>query len=402
LQKGANVNAKITATLYTPIHIIFKQKNLYLLDLLTKFGGSLSLQDSEGNTPIHYAIKYCRTLLSKSQLKQMALRPDYVRALNMKNKKGLKPKDMAAVTLIKKCSGTSRNQCIGRFRTKNLSNKEIHRNLYTPIGNRSGEMRGGSVTLEKSTVSDSYKVLESYEAIKLLGRGSFGEVYLVRHKETNKIYAMKVVYKVRVVKSNLMKYILTEKNVLARTNHPFIVRLLSSFQTKERLFLIMEYCPGGDLSQHLLKEKRFSEDRARIYLAEVLLAIEDLHRRNIIYRDLKPDNVILDKDGHAMLTDFGLSKEGIIGPKTAKSFCGSIAYLAPEVLTQNGHGKSVDWYLLGVFLYEMLTGKPPYFSQNRDELFRNIIKAHLKFPPYLSITAKSLITEVFYLNNFSY
>lgn len=116
----------------------------------------------------------------------------------------------------------------------------------------------------------------------------------------------------------------------------------------------------------LIWEKRLSEDRARIYLAEVLLALEDLHKRDIIFRDLKPDNVVLDEYGHALLTDFGLSKEGVLDNQAAQSFCGSVAYLAPEMLKRTGHGKSVDWYLLGVLLYEMLVGVPPYFTSNRD------------------------------------
>ena len=119
----------------------------------------------------------------------------------------------------------------------------------------------------------------------------------------------------------------------------------------------------------MYNERRISEDRARIYLAEVLIALEHLHKRDIIYRDLKPDNVVIDEDGHAMLTDFGLSKEGVYDNLSAKSFCGSVAYLAPEMLWRTGHGKSVDWYLLGVLLYEMLIGIPPYFTKNRDQLF---------------------------------
>ena len=158
----------------------------------------------------------------------------------------------------------------------------------------------------------------------------------------------------------------------------------------------MDYCPCGDLSQCLRKEGRFSEERARIYLAEITLSIEHLHKRNIIFRDLKPDNVVLDKDGHAMLTDFGLSKEGIDGPEATRSFCGSIAYLAPEILARTGHGKAVDWYLLGVLLYEMLVGQPPYFSPDRDEIFKNIMNAPLKIPAYVSLNAKSLITGVNY------
>lgn len=136
--------------------------------------------------------------------------------------------------------------------------------------------------------------------------------------------------------------------------------------------MILDYCPGGDLGKIIGRERRLSEDRARIYLAEIVLALEDLHNRDIIFRDLKPDNVVIDENGHALLTDFGLSKEGVLDNQAAKSFCGSIAYLAPEMLRRTGHGKSVDWYLCGVLLYEMLIGCPPYFNNNRDMLFQNI------------------------------
>ena len=120
------------------------------------------------------------------------------------------------------------------------------------------------------------------------------------------------------------------------------------------------------MSRALQKDKRFTEERGRMYLAEILLALEDLHKRDIIYRDLKPDNIVFDSIGHALLTDFGLSKEGVFDDSCAKSFCGSPAYLAPEMLKRSGHGKSVDWYLLGVLLYEMLVGIPPYYSNNKE------------------------------------
>lgn len=153
-----------------------------------------------------------------------------------------------------------------------------------------------------------------------------------------------------------------------------------AFQTRDKLFLILEYCPGGDLGKVLEQEKRFDEARARIYLAEILLALEDLHKRDIIFRDLKPDNVVLDTEGHALLTDFGLSKEGVLDNQAANSFCGSVAYLAPEMLKRSGHGKSVDWYLLGVLLYEMLVGMPPYFNRDREKLVSNIQKGPLLMP----------------------
>ena len=150
----------------------------------------------------------------------------------------------------------------------------------------------------------------------------------------------------------------------------------------------------GDMGWHLSIDKRFNEIRARLYACEVLLALEELHRRDIIFRDLKPDNVVFDEEGHAMLTDFGLSREGVYGTDSAKSFCGSIAYLAPEMLRRAGHGKAVDWYLLGVLIYEMLVGNPPYFSRNREQLFQNITSGALRLPSCLSPNAKSIIRAV--------
>ena len=129
--------------------------------------------------------------------------------------------------------------------------------------------------------------------------------------------------------------------------------------------MILDYAAGGNMSRSLKKVKRFSEEVARFYLAEILLGLEDMHKRDIIYRDLKPDNVVFDEKGHAMITDFGLAKSDVANNSAAKSFCGSPAYLAPEMLKRSGHGKSVDWYLLGVLFYEMLVGIPPYYSNNK-------------------------------------
>ena len=183
--------------------------------------------------------------------------------------------------------------------------------------------------------------------------------------------------------------------MLSYVNHPFIVGLHYAFQTSEKLCLILDYCSGGDLSKHLKMEKRFSEHKARLYLSEVILALQELHRRDVIYRDLKPDNLVLDQDGHCMLTDFGLSKEGVMEHTSgARSFCGSIAYLAPEMLRKAGHGKAVDWYLLGVVFYELLVGQPPYLAPTKEELFDNIERGKLKIPAGLSSEAISLLTQV--------
>ena len=231
----------------------------------------------------------------------------------------------------------------------------------------------------------------SFICIALLGRGSFGEVYLVEHKKTNEKYAMKVLDKNRIAEQNIFKYAMTERNVLSIVHNPFIVKLNFAFQTNEKLFLLLDYCPGGDLAEQLQLQTRFSEEKAKFYLCEVILALGELHKKDIIFRDLKPDNVVIDKEGHAMLTDFGLSREGVYDAKIAKSFCGSIAYLAPEMLSRTGHGKAVDWYLLGVLFYEMLVGIPPYFTNSKEQIFKNIERADLKIPNFVSNKAQKLI-----------
>lgn len=198
-----------------------------------------------------------------------------------------------------------------------------------------------------------------------------------------------------IKENNLERYALTEKTVLSSLKHPFIVQLHYSFQTSTRLFMVLDFCPGGDLGARLQAEGVFDENRSKLYICEVILAIEALHDRDIVYRDLKPDNILLNAEGHCMLTDFGLSKQDVAGSSTgAKSFCGSVAYLAPEMLKRQGHGKAVDWYLLGVLLYEMLTGFPPYYAESREELFKNIESAPLMLPSHASPECKSLLKAV--------
>ena len=234
----------------------------------------------------------------------------------------------------------------------------------------------------------------NFICLALLGQGSFGEVYLVKEKNTCNYYAMKVLDKKRIEKQNIFKYAMTERNVLSIINFPFIVKLNYAFQTKEKLFLLLDYCPGGDLSKQLQIQTRFGEEKAKFYICEIALALGELHKKDIIFRDLKPDNIVIDKEGHAMLTDFGLSREGVNEKHIAKSFCGSIAYLAPEMLSRKGHGKAVDWYLLGVCFYEMLVGIPPYFSNNQEQIFKNIEKADLYIPNFVSKKAQKFLRDL--------
>ena len=195
------------------------------------------------------------------------------------------------------------------------------------------------------------------------------------------LYAMKILRKSHLVRRRQIERTRTERKVLSVLDHPFIMKMYYAFQTTEKLYLVLDYCPGGELFFHLSRYRRFQEPVARFYAAELLLAIGHLHKNGIIYRDLKPENVLLDAYGHVKLGDFGLAKDGIRHPtQGAKSTCGTPEYMAPEVLNQGGHGFCVDYWGLGMILYEMMTGLPPWYTTDRSKLFRRLRSAPLVFP----------------------
>lgn len=184
-----------------------------------------------------------------------------------------------------------------------------------------------------------------------------------------------------------LKYALGQANILKKLESQFTVKLYYSFQTPSNLFFAIDYCPYGDLSELLCNEDRLTEKGCKFYIAQVILAIEHLHKNQIIYRDLKPENILIDRDGFIKLTDFGLSSQ----KSYSMSFCGSRAYLSPEMLQKKGVGFESDIYGIGCILYEMLVGEPPYFDDDTDKLFENIKRGKLRFPSFISKTAKSLI-----------
>jgi len=233
--------------------------------------------------------------------------------------------------------------------------------------------------------------LDDFELLCVIGRGSFGKVMKVRHKETRHVYAMKVLRKDMIVKENMVSHTKSEKQILQDMRHPFIVGLKYAFQTDEKLYLVLDFLSGGELFFHLKEETKFSVERAKFYAAEILLAIEHLHKHDIIYRDLKPENVVLNKEGHVVLTDFGLAKTSISNATPTYTFCGTPEYLAPEILKGQGHAKAVDYWSLGVLLYEMLVGLPPFYSENINEMYELILKAPLKFPNFVPMEAQSLL-----------
>eukprot|EP00903_Cladosiphon_okamuranus_P014231 g13220.t1 len=234
--------------------------------------------------------------------------------------------------------------------------------------------------------------LDSFKIVRVIGKGSFGKVFLVREKVAGDIYAMKVLRKDNIIKRNQVEHTKTERNVLGYVKHPFIVGLNMAFQTRDKLFFVLDYCAGGELFFHLGKHGKFPEGRSRFYSAEIALALQHVHQLDIVYRDLKPENVLLDGEGHIRLTDFGLSKEGISNTTSgANSFCGTPEYLAPEILSRQGHGRAVDWWSLGALLYEMLTGLPPFYCRDRERLFDKIRKGNLTYPRYLSQHAQGIL-----------
>mmetsp|Transcript_13186 Transcript_13186/g.11268 ORF Transcript_13186/g.11268 Transcript_13186/m.11268 type:complete len:324 (+) Transcript_13186:505-1476(+) len=247
------------------------------------------------------------------------------------------------------------------------------------------------LSLDKGIVESGEKLsTDNFICHYLLGQGSFGEVYLVEKVDNKKLYAMKVLRKNNIRSDKILRYTLNERTIMGMFDHPFIMKLHSAFQTDENLYLVMDYISGGDLGGIIAKKVRLNENIARIYAAEVILAIEALHEKNIVYRDLKPENLLVDKDGHLVLTDFGLAKK-LKRDELTDSFCGSVAYLAPEVVRRSGHNHMVDWYTVGVLIYEMLVGLPPYFSKNRDEFLYNIANERYKLPKNISEDGQSLL-----------
>jgi len=246
---------------------------------------------------------------------------------------------------------------------------------------------------EESTIFSKNKQIvtkDDFELLTVIGKGSFGKVMQVRKKDDGKIYAMKVLRKDTIIARKQVSHTKSEKNILMKIQHPFIVNLNYAFQTKDKLYMILDYINGGELFFHLKKEGRFAENRVKLYAAEIASALDHLHNLDIVYRDLKPENILLDAEGHICITDFGLSKQ-IESSEGTHTFCGTPEYLAPEVLKGQGHGTPVDWWSLGTLLFEMLTGLPPFYAQNVNVMYTKILSGELRFPSYISDNAKSLL-----------
>lgn len=220
--------------------------------------------------------------------------------------------------------------------------------------------------------------IEDFNLLKVLGRGAFGKVMLVEKKDTREVFALKSLRKDEIIDKEQIEHTKTEKMILEHVNHPFLVNLVYAFQTPEKIFFVMQFMRGGELFQHLRNSKRFDEARTKFYAAQILLALGHLHSKDIVYRDLKPENILMDDSGNVCLTDFGMAK--IIKKNEASmSFCGTPEYLAPEIITGEGHNKAADWWSFGILIYEMLYGLPPFYHQNQNTMFNLIRDSDVRF-----------------------
>jgi len=278
-------------------------------------------------------------------------------------------------------------------------------------------------------VGEEGVAISDFECLSIVGKGAYGKVLQVRKVDTGKIYAMKIITKdslkskernraeferelqerenlrgiINVDKSVYKRWLVqstkAERRVLEVVNHPFIVKLHYAFQTADRLCLVMDFINGGELFSYIAREKVFSEPRARFYAAEIILALEYLHEMSIIYRDLKPENILLDDKGHIRLTDFGHSKDEHSRNDRAFSMVGSPYYMAPEILLNKGHGKEADWWSLGILVYEMLVGLPPFYQENTKKAYEALLTKPLEFPENISREAKSMIRGLLHVDS---
>lgn len=235
---------------------------------------------------------------------------------------------------------------------------------------------------------------DDFEFLKVIGRGSFGKVMQVRYKGDKQIYAMKILRKKAIVARNQVEHTKSERKILQALQHPFLMKLRFAFQTDAKLYFVLDYYRGGELFFHLKKRRKFVEAEAMIFVAEVAMALGHLHSLDIIYRDLKPENILLHDTGHICLTDFGLSKDLDPSRPEAHTFCGTPEYLAPEIISHKGHSFAVDWWSLGILLYELTVGIPPFYSSNVNEMYQKIQQDTVKFPSSLSEQCRSLIIEL--------
>ncbi len=248
-----------------------------------------------------------------------------------------------------------------------------------------------SMLPRRPDVSKGKYSLKDFQMLRTLGTGSFGRVHLVRSVHNHRYYAIKVLKKAQVIKMKQVEHTNDERRMLKLVEHPFLIRMWGTFQDSRNLFMVMDFIEGGELFSLLRKSQRFPNPVAKFYAAEVILAIEYLHSHNIIYRDLKPENILLDRNGHIKITDFGFAKEV---ETVTWTLCGTPDYIAPEVITTKPYNKSVDWWSLGILIYEMLAGYTPFYDQTPMKTYEKILVGKVFYPSYFHPDVVDLLSKL--------
>jgi len=236
--------------------------------------------------------------------------------------------------------------------------------------------------------------MEDFDKVSVIGKGSFGKVYLVRKKDDKGVYALKVLNKKSIVERDEVEHTRSERDILTQISFPFLIKLHWTFQTPAALCFIMDYINGGELFYHLQNEGTFDVERVRFYSAQILASLEYLHSNGIIYRDLKPENLLISNSGNIIMTDFGLSKVLDEDSKKTETFCGTPEYLAPEILEGKSYGTGVDWWSFGTLVFEMLSGLPPFYSEDVQEMYTKILTAEIEYPDEIPEDAKDLLSKL--------
>ncbi|TVK90570.1 Protein kinase C delta type [Bagarius yarrelli] len=324
-------------------------------------------------------------------------------------KQGLKCED-CAMNVHHKCQTKVANLCginqkllaealtqVGQKSTKKPESNPQDTGVYQDFNKSPGLDVNGSSPLPPTRITHQTRITaEQFTFHKVLGKGSFGKVFLAELKNSGEWFAVKALKKDVVLMDDDVECTMVEKRVLSLAwDNPFLTHLYSTFQTKEHLFFVMEYLNGGDLMFHIQEKGRFDLYRATFYAAEIVCGLQFLHGKGVIYRDLKLDNVMLDREGHIKIADFGMCKENVFGDNFASTFCGTPDYIAPEILLGQQYTFSVDWWSFGVLVYEMLIGQSPFHGSDEDELFESIRMDTPHFPRWITVETRDMLERLF-------
>ena len=289
------------------------------------------------------------------------------------------------------------NEIIAKINSLDISNDEKQKMLSELGHAESEELRKNRI---KQTIRD-------YESIKIIGRGAFGEVHVCRVIKTGEIVAIKKIKKEEIIKKNQIIHIRNEQKFMSKVKSPWIVELKASFQDNDFLYLVMEFLPGGDFMNLLIEKDKLTEEEAKFYTAELILAVESIHKLDCIHRDIKPDNILIDKTGHIKLSDFGLAKvsDKLYEQNSTKtpnynpnkrthqklySCVGTAFYVAPEVLKKKGYSQEIDWWSVGVIFYEMLVGYAPFYAEETQEVINKVLGKIWEVPEEIKLSKEAL------------